>query len=125
MQQQDASIRKDPANSPPQGQSAIFLDRINHVKGEQALTVEQLMTSSAMPHSGVSSQASCYENSAEAKEGHAVPSEERLLSSVLSGSQMSAKVLEPALLDERSLLACIVRAIPAGNIGHIRISTTV
>ncbi|CAN6449582.1 unnamed protein product [Victoria cruziana] len=124
LQQQDASIRKDPANSPPQGQSAIFLDRTNHVKGEQALTVEQLMTSSAMPHSGVSSQASCYENIAEGKEGHAVPSEERLLSSVLSGSQMAAKVLEPALLDERSLLACIVRAIPAGNIGHIRISTT-
>lgn len=29
------------------------------------------------------------------------------------------------LLDERSLLACIVRAIPAGSGGQIRISTTV
>ncbi|XP_064982466.1 uncharacterized protein LOC135623432 isoform X2 [Musa acuminata AAA Group] len=32
--------------------------------------------------------------------------------------------LEPNLLDERSLLACIVRAIPAGSDGRIRISTT-
>ncbi|CAL5013897.1 unnamed protein product [Urochloa decumbens] len=31
---------------------------------------------------------------------------------------------EPALLDERSLLACIVRAVPAGPEGGIRISTT-
>ncbi|KAF5185627.1 hypothetical protein FRX31_024787 [Thalictrum thalictroides] len=34
------------------------------------------------------------------------------------------KVLEPKLLDERSLLACIVRAIPAGSGGRIRISST-
>ncbi|XP_042378524.1 uncharacterized protein LOC121971359 isoform X2 [Zingiber officinale] len=32
--------------------------------------------------------------------------------------------LEPKLLDERSLLVCIVRAIPAGSDGKIRISTT-
>ncbi|KAF8379935.1 hypothetical protein HHK36_027400 [Tetracentron sinense] len=31
---------------------------------------------------------------------------------------------EPTLLDERSLLACIVRAIPAGSAGRIRISST-
>ncbi|KAK3122322.1 hypothetical protein QOZ80_8BG0668050 [Eleusine coracana subsp. coracana] len=31
---------------------------------------------------------------------------------------------EPALLDERSLLACIVRAVPAGTDGGIKISTT-
>ncbi|XP_072989383.1 uncharacterized protein [Typha latifolia] len=31
---------------------------------------------------------------------------------------------EPSLLDERALLACIVRAIPSGSDGRIRISTT-
>ncbi|XP_020706007.1 uncharacterized protein LOC110116671 isoform X2 [Dendrobium catenatum] len=31
---------------------------------------------------------------------------------------------EPVLMDERALLACIVRAIPAGSDGRIRISTT-
>lgn len=36
-----------------------------------------------------------------------------------------AQTMEPTLLDERSLLACIVRAIPAGAGGRIRISTTV
>ncbi|KAJ8466051.1 hypothetical protein OPV22_028603 [Ensete ventricosum] len=33
-------------------------------------------------------------------------------------------LVEPNLLDERSLLACIVRAVPAGSDGRIRISTT-
>lgn len=35
------------------------------------------------------------------------------------------KTPKPTLLDERSLLACIVRAIPSGASGRIRISTTV
>jgi hypothetical protein len=41
------------------------------------------------------------------------------------GSQLPRIPKEPALLDERSLLACIVRAVPAGPEGGIRISTTV
>ncbi|KAJ1269473.1 hypothetical protein BS78_07G214500 [Paspalum vaginatum] len=40
------------------------------------------------------------------------------------GSQLPRMPKEPALLDERSLLACIVRAVPAGPEGGIRISTT-
>lgn len=42
-----------------------------------------------------------------------------------SSSLPSGKITHPTLLDERSLLACIVRAIPAGSNGRIRISTTV
>lgn len=42
-----------------------------------------------------------------------------------SSSLTSGKIPHPTLLDERSLLACIVRAIPAGSNGRIRISTTV
>ncbi|XP_008784462.2 uncharacterized protein LOC103703392 isoform X2 [Phoenix dactylifera] len=41
-----------------------------------------------------------------------------------SNPMIPAKSVEPTLLDERSLLACIVRAIPAGSDGRIRISTT-
>jgi hypothetical protein len=41
------------------------------------------------------------------------------------GSSVPCTTKEPALLDERSLLACIVRAVPAGTDGGIRISTTV
>jgi hypothetical protein len=41
------------------------------------------------------------------------------------GSSVPRTTKEPALLDERSLLACIVRAVPAGTDGGIRISTTV
>lgn len=41
------------------------------------------------------------------------------------GSQIPRIPKEPAFLDERSLLACIVRAVPAGPEGRIRISSTV
>jgi hypothetical protein len=40
------------------------------------------------------------------------------------GSLLPRIPKEPSLLDERSLLACIVRAVPAGPDGRIKISTT-
>ncbi|MQM08256.1 hypothetical protein Taro_041109 [Colocasia esculenta] len=43
---------------------------------------------------------------------------------VQTGSSTSRKVPEPTLLDERALLACLVRVIPAGSSGGIRISST-
>lgn len=44
------------------------------------------------------------------------------LSSVQTNTTMAGKTLETSLLDERSLLACIVRTIPPG--GRVRISST-
>ncbi|XP_010235365.1 uncharacterized protein LOC100831359 isoform X2 [Brachypodium distachyon] len=41
-----------------------------------------------------------------------------------AGSLLPSIQKEPALLDERSLLACIVRAVPAGSDNRIRISST-
>lgn len=41
------------------------------------------------------------------------------------GSLLPCTPKEPVLLDERSLLACIVRAVPAGSDNRIRISSTV
>lgn len=48
---------------------------------------------------------------------------EKLVSTGQTNNLISAKTSETALLDERSLLACIVRTIPTG--GKIRISSTV
>ncbi|URE14552.1 hypothetical protein MUK42_11905, partial [Musa troglodytarum] len=51
--------------------------------------------------------------------------ESAVMAALVSSISMPGKPpLEPNLLDERSLLACIVRAIPAGSDGRIRISTT-
>ncbi|XP_035815779.1 uncharacterized protein [Zea mays] len=49
-----------------------------------------------------------------------------IMKSVAGGfsSQLPRAPKEPSLLDERSLLACIVRAVPAGTEGGIRISST-
>lgn len=46
-------------------------------------------------------------------------------SSLASSPLAVGKAIELTLLDERSLLACIVRAIPAGSGNGIRISSTV
>ena len=52
--------------------------------------------------------------------------ESTALAAPISSTLMSSKPpVDPNLLDERSLLACIVRAVPAGSDGRIRISTTV
>ncbi|XP_065027703.1 uncharacterized protein LOC135582254 isoform X5 [Musa acuminata AAA Group] len=51
--------------------------------------------------------------------------ESTALAAPISSTLMSSKPpVDPNLLDERSLLACIVRAVPAGSDGRIRISTT-
>ncbi|URE49722.1 hypothetical protein MUK42_31976 [Musa troglodytarum] len=48
-----------------------------------------------------------------------------VLAAPISSTLMSSKPpVDPNLLDERSLLACIVRAVPAGSDGRIRISAT-
>ncbi|WOL05237.1 hypothetical protein Cni_G13964 [Canna indica] len=51
--------------------------------------------------------------------------ESSVFAAAVSCTLISGKpTMEPNLLDERSLLSCIVRAIPAGSDGRIRISTT-
>ena len=55
--------------------------------------------------------------------GSGVVVPEAFVSSGPKAPMMAGKTSEPALLDERALLACIVRTIPAG--GRIQISSTV
>lgn len=50
---------------------------------------------------------------------------ETLVSMGQKNAYAAAKAAEPTLLDEQSLLACIVRTIPPGSSGRIRISSTV
>ena len=52
-------------------------------------------------------------------------SSEAFVSSGQKNLHMGGKTLELSLRDERSLLACVVRTIPTGSGGRIRISSTV
>ncbi|KAJ0964091.1 hypothetical protein J5N97_029213 [Dioscorea zingiberensis] len=71
---------------------------------------------SAAPNSSITSN-----NSTDCNGNPMISSESPVL---ISHSITSVRAKEPSLLDERSLLACIVRAIPAGSGNGIKISTT-
>ncbi|KAI3907284.1 hypothetical protein MKX01_021450, partial [Papaver californicum] len=94
----------------------------NHSLEAQERTVRQL--SAANMSSGSSTHSI---NSAEATECNAnvvVASEASFPAERVINMLPVRKTPEPKLLDERSLLVCIVRAIPAGSGGQIRISST-
>ncbi|CAD5192986.1 unnamed protein product [Musa acuminata subsp. malaccensis] len=82
---------------------------------DQVLESEQRLTSGIMLSASQSSS-SISLNGTEESAVSAAPD-----SSILMPGK---PLVEPNLLDERSLLACIVRAVPAGSDGRIRISTT-
>ncbi|PIA48790.1 hypothetical protein AQUCO_01300014v1 [Aquilegia coerulea] len=84
-------------------------------KQQSAASVQQSTNPSHLLHSGVAKE--CNESSV-------VLPESSISSGRTSNLMAAGNVLEPKLLDERSLLACIVRAIPAGSGGRIRISST-
>ncbi|KAI3977688.1 hypothetical protein MKX01_009573, partial [Papaver californicum] len=94
----------------------------NHSLEAQEQTARQL--SAANMSSGSSTHSV---NSAEATECNAnvvVSSEVSFPAERVINMLPVRKTPEPKLLDERSLLVCIVRAIPAGSGGQIRISST-
>ncbi|XP_026665923.2 uncharacterized protein LOC103721343 isoform X3 [Phoenix dactylifera] len=90
---------------------------------ETVLTSGQQQSSSVVesvpPNNSVSSNIAAEYNENEMSFPEVSVSAVRTPSSMIPG-----KFVEPTLLDERSLLACIVRAIPAGSDGRVRISTT-
>ncbi|KAH0456587.1 hypothetical protein IEQ34_014494 [Dendrobium chrysotoxum] len=84
----------------------------------QQCSASNVAVSAALSHAvGNSSAVECIEDNL------VFPAPPVLVSGALS-SMPTNTAKEPALLDERALLACIVRAIPAGSDGRIRISTT-
>lgn len=94
----------------------------NHVLEDQVLTAEEASIA-ACPSPPDTSLHSVNFNETKISNGTAAILSEKSVSTGQNNSLMSAKTSETALLDERSLLACIVRTVPAG--GRIRISSTV
>ncbi|WVZ91832.1 hypothetical protein U9M48_037955 [Paspalum notatum var. saurae] len=97
-------------------------------KVERAASDKQLEPISRQPHKPSNFPSSAAQNHLKdsAAENPSVVNQVDTVKSVGGGfgSQLPRIPKEPALLDERSLLACIVRAVPAGPEGGIRISTT-
>ena len=98
----------------------------NHVLEDHVLTAEEASTaaSPSPPDTSVQSvnfSETTINNGTGTGTDTILP--ERSVSTGQTNIFISAKTSETALLDERSLLACIVRTIPTG--GRIRISSTV
>ncbi|GMI95466.1 hypothetical protein like AT5G53620 [Hibiscus trionum] len=94
----------------------------NQVLEDQILTAEETSTAAVASPSHDTSVHSADSCETIVKNGTGAILPEKLVSTGQTNNLISAKTSETALLDERSLLACIVRTIPAG--GRIRISST-
>ncbi|KAL1086532.1 hypothetical protein V6Z11_D08G121300 [Gossypium hirsutum] len=108
-------------SSEPKEQNILNMN--NHVQEDQIPTAEE--TSTAAAAASPSHDTSVHSvNFCETtiKNGTGAIFPEKLVSTGQTNNLISAKTSETALLDERSLLACIVRTIPTG--GKIRISST-
>ncbi|KAL4325063.1 hypothetical protein GQ457_11G032320 [Hibiscus cannabinus] len=100
-----------------------ILNMNNHVLEDQILTAKE--TSTAVAAASPSHDTSVHSVDfceTTLKDGTGAILPEKLVSTAQTNNLISSKTSETALLDERSLLACIVRTIPTG--GRIRISST-
>ena len=96
----------------------------NHVLEDHVLTAEEASTAASPSPPDTSVQSVNFsETTINNGTGTDTILPERSVSTGQTNIFISAKTSETALLDERSLLACIVRTIPTG--GRIRISSTV
>ncbi|KAG4172022.1 hypothetical protein ERO13_A12G247000v2 [Gossypium hirsutum] len=100
-----------------------MLNMKNHMLKDQDLTVEEASTAASAslspPDSSVQSVGSC-ETTISNGTGAILP--KKSVTTEQNNILMPGKTSEAALLEERALLACIVRTIPPG--GRIRISST-
>ncbi|GMI76516.1 hypothetical protein like AT5G53620 [Hibiscus trionum] len=99
-----------------------ILNMNNHVLEDQILTAEETSTAATASPSHDTSVHSVDFCETTVKNGTGAIFPEKLVSPGQTNNLISSKISETALLDERSLLACIVRTIPTG--GRIRISST-
>ncbi|KAE8675557.1 leucine-rich repeat receptor-like protein kinase PEPR1 [Hibiscus syriacus] len=95
---------------------------MNNQVEDQILTAEETRSAAASSPSRDTSVNSVDFSETIVKNGTGAILPEKLVSTRETNNLISAKTSETALLDERSLLACIVRTIPTG--GRIRISST-
>ncbi|XVE64473.1 hypothetical protein DITRI_Ditri07aG0103600 [Diplodiscus trichospermus] len=98
-----------------------ILNMNNHVLEDQVLTAEEASTT-VSPSPADTSVHSVNFSETTISNGTAAILPEKSVSTGQTNILISAKTSETALLDERSLLACIVRTIPTG--GRIRINST-
>ncbi|XP_010251793.1 PREDICTED: uncharacterized protein LOC104593576 isoform X2 [Nelumbo nucifera] len=116
------SLRMDPPEQMNQTKDENLVTKPTHSQEGQNLPIEQPWPAANPSASDTptylvnSSESRGYNNSGMV--------EESISAGRTTNSLVPAKIFESALLDERSLLACIVRAIPAGSGGRIRISST-
>ncbi|XP_017611690.1 uncharacterized protein LOC108457246 isoform X1 [Gossypium arboreum] len=92
----------------------------NHVLEDQVLSAEEASTA-ASPSPDSSEHSVNFKGTTTSNGANAIMPD-KSVSTGQTNILISAKTSETALLDERSLLACIVRTIPTG--GRIRISST-
>ncbi|KAM0934741.1 hypothetical protein DsansV1_C31g0219441 [Dioscorea sansibarensis] len=88
-----------------------------------AFNLSQQWSAATVPVSSTQNKLLIFSNLAKCN-GNLITSEGSVSAPLASSPLAAGKAIEPTLLDERSLLACIVRAIPAGSGNGIRISST-
>ncbi|XP_020582706.1 uncharacterized protein LOC110026189 isoform X2 [Phalaenopsis equestris] len=91
---------------------------------ELTMTSSQQCLATVIDASAAPSNVVGSNNAAECNRAVLVSSEIKIPTTQESSLAITSKSMDHALLDERALLACIVRAIPAGSDGQIRISST-
>nr|POE99205.1 hypothetical protein CFP56_63684 [Quercus suber] len=115
------ALRLDALEQNSENKEQNVLTSTNHGLEGQVFTAEQPASAANPSASDTSSHSiNLSETSVNNATGAALP--ESFVSTGQANALAVGKTLEPALLDERSLLACIVRTVPAG--GRIRISST-
>ncbi|KAH7668294.1 hypothetical protein IHE45_11G002300 [Dioscorea alata] len=95
---------------------------IVHQKGP-TFNLSQQWSGATMPVASTQINSVTFSNIAKCN-GNLITSEGSVSDPLASSPLTAGKAIELTLLDERSLLACIVRAIPAGSGNGIRISST-
>ncbi|KAK1257433.1 hypothetical protein QJS04_geneDACA011606 [Acorus gramineus] len=94
------------------------------VSQQESLTSEPQSSAAMNLPFDVQSHAVSLGTESECNTGVTILPEAPISAAQTSNVLISSKGPEPALLEEGSLLACIVRAIPSGSSGQIKISTT-
>ncbi|GMY07603.1 hypothetical protein FCV25MIE_02842 [Fagus crenata] len=115
------ALRLDTLDQNTENKEQNVLTSTNHGLEGQVFTAEQ-PTSAANPSASDASSHSVNVSEAAVNNSTGAALPESYVSTGQANTLTVGKTSEPALLDERSLLACIVRTVPAG--GQIRISST-
>ncbi|CAN1251065.1 hypothetical protein LINPERPRIM_LOCUS7609 [Linum perenne] len=116
------ALRLSPLDQKSEPQEQNVVNLANDGLDRQTLPEEQPSSAASAPVSEPSAQHTVPLSETVINNGTGTNLPEAFMSTGQTTVMPAAKIPEPALIDERSLLACIVRTIPAG--GRIRINST-